>query len=243
MSLIPRPTLDTVLQGLAQAAKKLRDAYPYSSTSGPTFSSTSSTPSASFGFGAAGHSNGFGASSANFGFAQPAQSSLFEWGAPAAPQASQRAAQRDEYILSRLRQPISEFTSACFSYLPYFSYTTNTSQSSATQSRPPPPSEVFSFLYALTSHILAQPAIAQAELGSQLSVRLGEEWKSWVVRLDGFLNREGGMVSSETARTWIRGLDELAEAKLGGMEVMAEVRQQWVASVGWLVGMRPQIQL
>lgn len=240
MSLIPRPTLDTVLQGLAQAAKKLRDAYPYSNAPGPTFSSATTTSSTSFGFGAAGHPNGFSTPSTGFGFAQPTQSSLFEWGAVAQP--SQRAAPRDDYTLSRLRQPISEFVSACFSYLPYFSYTTHTAQSSSTQTRPQP-NEVYSFLYALTSHILAQPAIAQAELGSQLSERLGEEWKSWVTRLDTFLNHEGGMVSSETARTWVRGLDELAQAKQGGLEVMAEVRLRWIASVGWLVGMRPQIQL
>nr|GAT44115.1 predicted protein [Mycena chlorophos] len=33
LSLIPRPTLDTALQAVAQSVRKLRDAYPYSSTS------------------------------------------------------------------------------------------------------------------------------------------------------------------------------------------------------------------
>ena len=110
LPLIPRPTLETAIQALAQSAKKLRDAYPYSNTGPP---SQASSPSA-------------------FGFGKPSNQGTFHHHHhPHGHNAS--TGMRDSYVLSRLRPHISEFVSACFSYLPYFSYvssvTTQTPQS------------------------------------------------------------------------------------------------------------------
>ncbi|EED79364.1 hypothetical kinase [Postia placenta Mad-698-R] len=59
-------------------------------------------------------------------------------------------------------------------------------------------------------------------------------WKAWVDRVDQVVNLEGGMFGSETVRTWESGLDDYAQAKWEGSEVMRQMRDHWVAKVGWL---------
>jgi hypothetical protein len=48
------------------------------------------------------------------------------------------------------------------------------------------------------------------------------------------------MFGGETVRGWEKDLDEFADAKGGaegaGWECMREIRDRWVAKVGWLVG-------
>ncbi|KAI0778448.1 hypothetical protein BD413DRAFT_660735 [Trametes elegans] len=248
LSLIPRPTLDAALNSLANAAQKLKDAYPYSNTlfSQPgwnnpgTYGSgrqAASSFSAGFGFGnRPGGTPGFGGSSSAAG-----------------------GGMRDEYILSRIRPHIQDFVSACLSYLPYFSNvaTTDTSMSSsrtqATQSHATAlrqqhrdklhPTETYLFLAALTSHVLSQPPLTQAELAPMLASRLAEEWQAWVDHVDASVNMHGGMFGRETVQTWERGLDEFAQAKGNGMEMMKQIRDRWVSKVGWLVGRQPMEEL
>jgi hypothetical protein len=154
---------------------------------------------------------------------------------------------RDSYIISRLRPHISEFVSACMSYLPYFSYVPQTTlldtaraNAAGIQSQHKEkkhPSETFLFLSALTDHFFSQPPLTQASLAPQLIPRLSDEWKAWVHRVDEMVNREGGMFGSETVRSWERDLDKFAGHKmLEGDRVMRSIRDMWVAKVGWLVG-------
>ena len=164
---------------------------------------------------------------------------------------------RDEYIISRLRPHIQDFVSACLSYLPYFSNVTTTDPSSsksqtaqthATALRQQHkdklhPTETYLFLSALTSHILSQPPLTQASLVPMLASRLTEEWKAWVDHVDQFVNRQGGMFGRETVATWERGLDEFAQSKVHGLEMMKEIRDLWVSKVGWLVGRQPMEEI
>jgi len=246
LRLIPRPTLDTALEALAQSAKKLRDAYPYSNTP-PSFSQ-STLPTTSFGFGSfnSGRTTAFG----------PFNRSLQL--PPLSGSQGQTGGMRDSYIISRLRPHITEFVSACISYIPYFSChpsgirsTPSNQPSSASSSSLQPhalaiqalhkdkshPTETFAFLAALTMHLLSQPALTQASLAPMLLPRLLDEWNAWVDRVDEVVNREGGMFGSETVSGWARDLDEFAESKgPEGFQAMREVQSRWVVKVGWLVG-------
>ncbi|KAG6879765.1 hypothetical protein C0992_012085 [Termitomyces sp. T32_za158] len=217
LRLIPRPTLETATQALAQSAKKLHEAYPYSSA--PSFSQPSF--STSFGFGRPANTNTPTFSSHNTG------------------------GMRDSYVISRLRPCIAEFVAACFSYLPYFSSLPDASHSLSSHSTALQslhkdrlhPSETFSFLCTVTNHIISQPALAQSELVPQLFPRLSEEWKAWVLRVDEIVNRSGGMFGSETVHQWGRALDEMADGKvMDGSDVMRRTRDLWVMKVGWLIG-------
>ncbi|KAG9314298.1 hypothetical protein JVU11DRAFT_5087 [Chiua virens] len=230
LPLIPRPTLDTAVQALEQSARKLRDAYPYSNTS--AFSSISSTTSLGFGFGSNSQRSGFGSTMDDD---------------------QRNNGMRESYILSRLRPHIHEFVSACMSYVPYFSYVSCTETLSRAGSDSWPrghpaslqaqhkdkshPSETFIFLSALTTHITCQPPLTQASLAPLLLPRLSKEWVAWVDRIDQIVNQEGGMFGGETVRSWEKALDEFAETRgPEGWGVMREVRDRWVAKVGWLVG-------
>lgn len=243
LSLIPRPSLDTATQAIGQAAKKLFDAYPYSNAVG------GSMPSHSFGFGTNGLNNGLSAT--GLGFGRPSTS--FD----AQPMASQTGGMRDEYIRSRLAPHISEYVSVCFSYLPYFSNLSLSAESghshpemhshaSALQSQHKDqshPSETFLFLRAIVSGVLSQPPLTRASLVPMLLPRLRDEWIAWIERVDEVVNRQGGMFGQDTVRTWERGLDEFAQAKGNGLEVMREARDLWVAKVGWLVGRQAMEEL
>ncbi|PIL31691.1 hypothetical protein GSI_06394 [Ganoderma sinense ZZ0214-1] len=247
LSLIPRPTLDAALQGLANSAQKLKDAYPYST------SLFLQSPQSSFS-----NPGGFGSSrsstasfSAGFGFGARAVGGT---GLGSASSSAPNGGMREEYIVSRLRPHIQEFVSACLSYLPYFSIAvpsepalssrSQTAQSHASTLRQQHkdklhPTETYLFLAALTSHILAQPPLTQESLAPMLASRLAVEWRSWVDRVDETVNREGGMFGRETVQTWERSLDEFAQAKGNGMAVMKDIRDRWVSKVGWLVGRQP----
>ena len=159
---------------------------------------------------------------------------------------------RDEYIVSRIRPHIADFVSACNAYFPYFSYVTtstlsmgvsasHSSQSDASTLQSlhkdkSHPSETFLFLQTVMNHVLSQPPLTRTELLPAILPRLTEEWKGWISRVDEVVNKEGGMFGQEAVRGWERGLDEFAHTKGDGLEVMREIRDQWVLKVGWLVG-------
>ncbi|KAF8527889.1 hypothetical protein BU17DRAFT_38594 [Hysterangium stoloniferum] len=149
---------------------------------------------------------------------------------------------RESYIISRLRPHITEFVSACFSYLHYFSYLPATSSLPQAQvpSVKPHAAETFTFLSTLMSHIYSQPQLTQNELTPLLNSRLLQEWRAWIDRVDEVLNREGGMFSGEVARGWDRSLDEFADKDAS---VMKEIRDMWVTKVGWLVGRRTIVNM
>jgi hypothetical protein len=243
LPLIPRPTLETAIQALAQCAKKLRDNYPYSNSTAPSFWQPNSFGSGS-GFGNS-RTAPFSSSSIGFGMAaQPSHSNP--------SQAPSNGGMRDDYILSRLRPHINNFVTACMSYLPYFSYIpTSTLPTLSTNDRSPHsnvlqslhkdkshPSETFLFLSSVTNHLLSQPPLAQTSLLPLLLPRLAQEWKAWVERVDAVVNREGGMFGIEVVRSWEKGLDEFVSrsSQSDASRAMREVRDRWVTKVGWLVG-------
>jgi len=230
LELIPRPTVDTAVQAIAQSAKKLKDAYPYSNTS--SFTSSSIT---SFGFGSTSTSQ----RSSGFGLGRSGSHQLL-FGQTNVNN-NQHGGMREEYIVSRLRPHISDFVAACFSYLPYFSYVSP--QSLASTSQKSHPSETFAFLSALTSHVLSQPPLTQTSLVPAVLPRLLEEWKAWVRELDDIVNRQAGMFGVETVKGWEKELDEFAHAKDHGLEVLREIRDTWVGKVGWLVGRRLEYRM
>ena len=242
LSLIPRPTLDTAIQATAKSAKKLLDAFPYSSLG-----------TSAHGFGDFGRARSPGYGSAGFGFGQARPSPPFS--AAHTPDAHQTSGMRDEYIISRIRPHIHEFVSACLSYLPYFSYIDSAtldasathgaahtrSHASALQLQHKDkfhPSETYLLLQAITAHVLDQPPLTQSLLIPQLLPRLIQEWDAWVDRVDRVVNREGGMFGQDVVRSWERGLDDFASAatRANGSHPLKEVRDRWVAKVGWLVG-------
>lgn len=221
LPLIPRPTLDTATNALAQSAKKLRDAYPYSSA--PTFGQPSQSTSFGFGKSPVPSTSAFGQNYTNT-----------------------NNGMRDTYIISRLGPHVTELVAACFSYLPYFScvpaptQSASTSHSTTLQSLHKDkshPSETFMFLSTVTNHIISQPQLTQSQLRPLLLPRLAEEWKAWILRVDDIVNRQGGMFGSEAVRSWERVLDEMADGKaFDGSDVMRGVRDLWVSKVGWLIG-------
>ncbi|KAJ6604571.1 hypothetical protein DFH09DRAFT_1018783 [Mycena vulgaris] len=240
LPLIPRPTIETAIEALALSARKLRDAYPYSSNA----SQPVSPAAAGFGFGSSRPTfTGFGRTSA------PQPQSAFS------PQ--QSGGMRESYILSRLRPHITEFVAACMSYMPYFSYVavptqstsapTAQSHSTTLQSihkEQSHPSETYTFLAALTEHLFSQPPLAQSLLAPLLLPRLSEEWKAWVNKLDVSVNQQGGMFAEDIVRSWERSLDAFADTRgTEGVDVMRSVRDLWISKVGWLVGRQPMEEL
>lgn len=239
ISLIPRPSIDTALQALSQSAKRLRDAYPYSNH--PP-SQTSLTSALGFGFGtnpiSRPTSYSHSPSSLGFGSHVPLQT----FGVSSSMSSDTAGGMREEYIVSRLRAHINDFVASFQSYLPYFSQRTfNLNAQSSDTPQPPrrdrcPPTETFLFLQSLTSHILAQPSLTQATLVPLILSRLLGEWKVWVEHVDEVVNRQAGMFGEETVRGWERVLDEFADVKGNGLEALREIRDNWIAKVGWLVG-------
>lgn len=236
ISLIPRPTVDAAIQAISATAKKLRDAYPYSNTT-----TLASTPSSSF---------------LGFGSARPNMST--SWSSPAfgtgafsgaSPSTDQTPTMRDGYVQSRLVPHVTEFITACMTYLPYFSSVAPTSQlgegpsfNHAQVKEKAHPNETFQFLSAVTNHLLSQPPLTRSALIPQLLPRLVDEWAAWISRVDSVVNREGGMFGEETVRHWARALDEYATAKDNGLEAFVSLRNRWVAAVGWLVGRQSMMQ-
>ncbi|KAH8997616.1 hypothetical protein EDB92DRAFT_1840742 [Lactarius akahatsu] len=237
LSLIPRPSLETALQALTQSAKRLRDAYPYSNH--PP-SQISLTTALGFGFGSSHPSKPTSCSTSSLGFGSHVPQSSFGVSSFAIPDST--SGMREEYVVSRLRPHVNDFVSSFQSYLPYFSQrASNTNPQSSETSQPPrrdrcPPTETFFFLQSLTSHILAQPPLTQATLVPLILSRLLEEWKAWAEHVDDVVNRHAGMFGEETVRGWERVLDEFADAKGNGLEALREIRDSWIAKVGWLVG-------
>jgi hypothetical protein len=156
---------------------------------------------------------------------------------------------RDAYVVSRLRPHIAEFVAACTSYLPYYSCIPSSKQPATNSQAPPPllsfaqlnkekfhPVESFTYLSAITQHMMDQPTLTQTSLAPLLLDRLGDEWNAWVNKVDMIVNRQGGMFGIETVRIWENALDTFADAKeFEGASVMKGVRDKWVLKVGWLV--------
>lgn len=236
LSLIPRPSLETALQALTQSAKRLRDAYPYSNH--PP-SQISLATALGFGFGSSHPSKPTPTSSLGFGSHVP-QSSSF--GVSSVAVSDTPSGMREEYVVSRLRPHVNDFVSSFQSYLPYFSQRNPNTNSQSSETFQPlrrdrcPPTETFFFLQSLTSHILAQPPLTQATLVPLIISRLLEEWKAWVEHVDDVVNRHAGMFGEETVRGWERVLNEFADVKGNGLEALREIRDSWIAKVGWLVG-------
>lgn len=171
----------------------------------------------------------------------------------AQPFATKHTANTRGYILGRLQTHIGDYESIWTSYLPYFSCMPpsvqhSSSASSAGQTHGTPhqqlnsrdkfhPAETFSFLQAVTSHILSQFPEAQDELVKRLLPALAVEWKMWVTRLDEQVNGQSRIVGSDVVRTWRRGLKDLVEGSARNQDAtktMKEVRDKWESSVGWL---------
>ncbi|KAI0307884.1 hypothetical protein B0F90DRAFT_1678124 [Multifurca ochricompacta] len=234
LSLIPRPSLDTALQALTQSAKRLRDAYPYSNHPPSQISLTSAL---GFGFGSSPLSKptSYAASSLGFGSHVPQQT----FGINSYNFSDTTSRMREEYVVSRLRPHVNDFVASFQSYLPYFSQKTSPQPSGTpqpTRRDRSPPTETFLFLQSLTSHILGQPSLTQATLVPLILSRLLDEWKAWVEHVDDVVNRQAGMFGEETVRGWERVLDEFADIKGNGLEALREIRDSWIAKVGWLVG-------
>jgi hypothetical protein len=145
---------------------------------------------------------------------------------------------RDEYITSRLQPHVQEFVSTSLSYLRYFSALPSTAADGAQPASLAKERlvESFKFLEALMSDVLAQPSLTRASLLPQLQPRLVAEWRAWVNRVDDLVNRQVVMFGQAEAENWERALNEYAEAKGHELEGMREVRDRWVAKVGWLAG-------
>ena len=220
LSLIPRPTAETTRDAILDAAKKLREAVPYSatlSTSSPSIAQVPGTP-----IGPSGNSLGLGFA---FGAATASTSSLAFGAASARP--SPTPQQRDSYVLNRLRPAVQTFTTAVASYLPYFSLVPapvtlaslqqrdRQPQQPHVNSRPPSPLETFTVLSTLTSSLLTlPPAAAQAlKQQSDLHSRIVTEWKAWLNFLDDHVNREGGIFGRDMAESWLTALEAFSVGK------------------------------
>jgi hypothetical protein len=225
------------LQALTQSAKRLREAYPYSNHPPSQISLTSAL---GFGFGSSPVSRpaAYPPSSLGFGSHVPPQTI----GINSYAFSDTAGGMREEYIVSRLRPHVNDFVASFQSYLPYFSQRTfNLNPQPSETPQPPrrdrcPPTETFLFLQSLTSHILAQPSLTQATLAPLILSRLLDEWKAWLEHVDDVVNRQAGMFGEETVRGWERVLDEFSNVKGNGLDALREIRDSWIAKVGWLVG-------
>ncbi|KAJ3552256.1 hypothetical protein NM688_g4247 [Phlebia brevispora] len=93
LALIPRPTLQTASQAIAKSAKKLLDAFPYSTTGTPP-PDYATTRSQDFSM------------APSFGFGRP----VHAFHTAHTPDTHHTAGMRDEYIISRLRPHIQELS-------------------------------------------------------------------------------------------------------------------------------------
>lgn len=209
------------MQALTESAKRLREAYPYSSTPVHSLSAfDAARPSLN----------------PNFG-----QSSQL---VPPAMRTSYIISRLRPHVSDYVSTCMSYFP--YFSCIPPPSNisdsapTVNTNSASTIQTLHKDkfhPSETFLFLLAVTSQIVNQPSLSIGELAPMILPRLSEEWKTWVDKVDELVNVQARMFGSETVRGWERGLDELAECKAREIsEVMRGIRDSWVTKVGWLIG-------
>lgn len=226
LPLIPRPTLETAIQTLAQSAKKLREAYPYSNIS-PT--------------GSSGHSNPL-----SFGFGQPPAPSLNSNGGMRDSYILSRLRPQIADFMAAFISYLPYFSYLRSSSSPDSGRLGPPSQSENRAERisvalqalhrdQSHPSETFLFLSAVTNHLLSQPSLTQTALAPLILPHLSEEWKAWIDRVDEVVNRDGGMFGSETVKGWERGLDEMSSNREYS-QVFRPIRDNWVSRVGWLVG-------
>ncbi|KAF5375124.1 hypothetical protein D9758_000360 [Tetrapyrgos nigripes] len=214
--LIPPPTLETAVQELVAAGRKLRDAYPHSNATQP---------------------NPLG-----FGFAFGSASSSLH-STMSGPHHS--TGMRDEYILSRIRPVLAEFVSAFSTYMPYFSYVQNHATHSMQSQTSRPQShltEAFRFLSVVVEQISSQPLLVQSALESDLRDRLTVEWNGWMHKLDTIVNNEGGMFGSDTATGWIRHIEQYAVTDRQSPWITTlykNLRGIFVMKVGWLAQRQP----
>jgi hypothetical protein len=179
-------------------------------------------------------------------YSQPATPSLtFGFGGmPAPSSSSQGSTMREAYVQSRLRPFAAEFASTALSYLSYFSSIPSTNSSnSSTSAIKPHPSESFTYLHTISSHVHRSSTVVRGLLANespQLGARLAAEWNAWVDRVDEHVNRNAGMFSSEVVNGWERHLHEMVQwdqnRTHGANTTMKSVRDKWIAKVGWLSG-------
>ena len=221
LPLIPRPTLETAIQALAQSAKRLREAYPYSNP--PAFSQTPPP------FGTTGQPH--------FGHSAHAN--------PSGMRDSYIISRLRPHVTDFVSSCMSylPYFTCVPSSTQLFSPIPSTSQShlaTTIQSLHKDkfhPSETFLFLSAVTKHLIEQPPLTLSQLSPLILGRLTEDWKIWVDKVDELVNKQGGMFGTETVRSWERGLDEMAAADaLAVSNEMRGIRDNWVSKVGWLVG-------
>jgi len=208
LSLIPPPTIETALQVLAAAAKKLRDAYPHSNAA--PFSSTNP-----LGF-------GFGFSPTN----------------PQAQNNGMRDSYILSRIRPALTEFVSAFSTYMPYFSFAENNAVRSTSSHASRSAQLHPNDTFQFLSAVTSHIWSQPILVQSALEADLRDRLAAELNAWICRLDTIVNHEGGMFGSEMASGWIRQLDGYADSNSPDSWIVVmfkNVRDNFVMKVGWLV--------
>ncbi|KAF8230655.1 hypothetical protein L208DRAFT_1423751 [Tricholoma matsutake] len=223
LSLIPRPTVDTAIQALAQSSRKLRDAYPYSTAPSST----------TFSFGRPQNIAGFGQSVSNTNNSGMRDSYIIS---RLRPHITDFVAACFSYLpyFSSITSPTSASQDSNPSDHHIASHSTTLWFLHKGKSHP---SESFLFLSAVTNHMLSQAPLTQSSLGPLLLPRLCDEWNAWINRVDDVVNREGGMFGSDTVRSWERVLDEFAERKeFEGVNVLRGVRDLWVSKVGWLIG-------
>ncbi|KIY65135.1 hypothetical protein CYLTODRAFT_379887 [Cylindrobasidium torrendii FP15055 ss-10] len=232
LTLIPRPSVQSAIQALAESIKKLRDAHPFTNS---IFSQPapvaqpqqqgSSFSSMGFGFGSAARSAGFG------------QSTTFAKSTFGQPQTAASSGMRDDYIIGRIRPHVGDYVSVAMSYLPYFSQVPPAENASSGPRGKALPSETFAFLQALTSQMVDLPQTALTLMVPQVLPKLVQEWKAWVARVDVVVNQEAGIFGKDEVESWLRNLDAFAGAKDRQIAAaMRPIRDEWVAKVGWLAG-------
>lgn len=224
---MPAPSLDVATAALNQAAKKLRDAYPF-------HQSALASP----------FSVGWSAPRSNFSQTRPHS---FSGALPGSTSMSspESGRMRDEYVLDRLKPHIPDFVRTCLMYIPFFSSISRpqlalgTPSASLRQREMPHPTTSFTFLSMLTEQYFAQPALARPLIAAQLLPRLTLEWKAWMARVDNWVNQEGKMVGQRDASTWFDDLEKFISYNTDGSQMLREIRDESVRKFGWLAGRRP----
>ncbi|KAF6766141.1 hypothetical protein DFP72DRAFT_865709 [Ephemerocybe angulata] len=215
LSMIPKPTLETALQALEQASKKLKDAYPYSSAP---------SSSTSFGFGSS-------MQHSHFSQPQPNQGGMRDSYilSRIQPHITEFVSCCISYLPYFTSNQSSEPQPAPGSHL------TQAIQSMHKQTSHPV--ETFTFLSRVMTQILSFPPLAISSIPPHLLHRLVVEWQTWVDVIDNIVNKQGGMFGSEAVRGWEGVLDELANSRAVEVSTtMRPVRDKWVVKVGWLLG-------
>ncbi|KAJ3550238.1 hypothetical protein NMY22_g580 [Coprinellus aureogranulatus] len=204
LSFIPKPTLETALQAIDLASKRLREAYPYS---GPS-------------------------NTVSFGFGSTMQQPHSHQGAMRDSYIISRIQPQITEFVSCCMSYLPYFTANCSSPLQPApgSHLTQTIQSIHQSNSHP--AETFAFLSRVMNHILSLPPLAVSSMAPLILPRLVDEWQTWVDGVDAVVNKHGGMFGSEAVSSWEGVLNELAETRaLEVSTAMRPIRDKWVSKV------------